>query len=144
MRGWGDKTGFNKLRNVARTAYQAEDDIYKIQNYYSERSKYTDALGKSFKENPEQFVKEFGDEIARVNPTLTKQEAIADVLSEGGFERFIKKKSADTVKNNIPNYDYIGSFGQTLRRLPVGNFVSFPLEIIRTGINTTRQGLRSF
>ena len=142
MRGWGDKTGFNKLRNVARTAYQAEDDIYKIQNYYSERSKYTDALGKSFKENPEQFVKEFGDEIARVNPTLTKQEAIADVLSEGGFERFIKKKSADTVKNNIPNYDYIGSFGQTLRRLPIGNFVSFPLEIIRTGINTTRQGLR--
>jgi len=142
MRGWGDKTGFNKLRNVARTAYQAEDDIYKIQNYYSERSKYTDALGKSFKENPEQFVKEFGDEIARVNPTLTKQEAIADVLSEGGFERFIKKKSADTVKNNIPNYDYIGSFGQTLRRLPIGNFVSFPLEIIRTGINTTRQGLK--
>jgi len=142
MRGWGDKTGFNKLRNVARTAYQAEDDIYKIQNYYSERSKYTDALGKSFKENPEQFVKEFGDEIARVNPSLTKDEALADLLSEGGFERFIKKKSADTVKNNIPNYDYIGSFGQTLRRLPLGNFVSFPLEIIRTGINTTRQGLR--
>ena len=142
MRGWGDKTGFNKLRNVARTAYQAEDDIYKIQNYYSERSKYTDALGKTFRDNPEQFVKEMGDEIARVNPTLTKDEAIADLLSEGGFERFIKLKAADTVKNNIPNYDYIGSFGQALRRLPIGNFVSFPLEIIRTGINTTRQGLK--
>ena len=145
MRGWGDKTGFNKLRNVARTAYQAEDDIYKIQNYYSERSKYTDALGKSFKDNPKQFIDDFGaDEIARVNPSLTKNEAIADLLSEGGFERFIKLKAADTVKNNIPNYDYIGSFGQTLRRLPIGNFVSFPLEIIRTGINTTRQGLKEF
>ena len=143
MRGWGDKTGFNKLRNVARTAYQAEDDIYKIQNYYSERSKYTDALGKSFRDNPKQFIDDFGaDEIARINPSLTKKEAIADLLSEGGFERFIKLKAADTVKNNIPNYDYIGSFGQALRRMPVGNFVSFPLEIIRTGINTTRQGLK--
>jgi DNA-binding transcriptional MerR regulator len=142
MRGWGDKTGFNKLRNVARTAYQAEDDIYKIQNYYSERSKYTDALGKTFRDNPKKFIDEMGDEIARVNPTLTKEEALADLLKPNGFERFIKLKAADTVKNNIPNYDYIGSFGQTLRRLPIGNFVSFPLEIIRTGINTTRQGLK--
>jgi hypothetical protein len=151
LRGWGDKTGFNKLRGVARTAYQAEDDLYKIQNFYSEKRKFTNTYKKEFEKNPAAFAEKYADEIARVNPTLTRQEALADIMpkpydmadvGESGIDRFVKLKAADTVKNNIPNYDYIGAFGQALRRLPLGNFVSFPLEIIRTSVNTTRQGLR--
>ena len=142
LRGWGDKTGFNKLRGVARTAYQAEDDLYKIQNFYSEQRKFTNVYQKMYNSNQAKFIDDYADEIARVNPTLTREEALATMRTREGFDRFIKLKAADTVKNNIPNYDYIGAFGQTLRRLPVGNFVSFPLEIIRTGINTTRQGLK--
>jgi len=142
LRGWGDKTGFNKLRGVARTAYQAEDDLYKIQNFYSEKRKFTNVYQKMYNSNPVKFVDDYADEIARVNPTLTREEALATMRTKEGFDRFIKLKAADTVKNNIPNYDYIGAFGQALRRLPLGNFVSFPLEIIRTGVNTTRQGLR--
>ena len=142
LRGWGDKTGFNKLRGVARTAYQAEDDLYKIQNFYSEQRKFTNVYQKMYNQNQAKFIDDYADEIARVNPTLTREEALATMRTKEGFDRFIKLKAADTVKNNIPNYDYIGAFGQTLRRLPVGNFVSFPLEIIRTGINTTRQGLK--
>jgi hypothetical protein len=142
LRGWGDKTGFNKLRGVARTAYQAEDDLYKIQNFYSEQRKFTNVYQKMYNQNQAKFIDDYADEIARVNPTLTREEALATMRTEKGFDRFIKLKAADTVKNNIPNYDYIGAFGQALRRLPLGNFVSFPLEIIRTGVNTTRQGLR--
>jgi len=142
LRGWGDKSGFNKLRGVARTAYQAEDDLYKIQNFYSEQRKFTNVYQKMYNSNQAKFVDDYADEIARVNPSLTREEALATMRTKEGFDRFIKLKAADTVKNNIPNYDYIGAFGQTLRRLPVGNFVSFPLEIIRTGINTTRQGLK--
>ncbi len=148
LRGWGDKTGFNKARGVARTAYQAEDDLYKIQNFYSEQRKFKNTYKKEFNQNPTEFIKKYEKEIARVNPALTKEEAFTDILRpatkdvESGIDKFIKLKAADTVKNNIPNYDYIGSFGQTLRRMPVGNFVSFPLEIIRTGFNTTRQGLK--
>ena len=55
---------------------------------------------------------------------------------------FVKEKAADIVKNNIPNYDYVGDFIQQLRRLPLGNFISFPVETIRTGINTLRQGVK--
>ena len=142
LRGWGDKTGFNKVRGVARTAYQAEDDLYKIQNFYSEQRKFTNVYQKMYNSNQAKFIDDFADEIARVNPSLTREEALATMRTKEGFDRFIKLKAADTVKNNIPNYDYIGSFGQMLRRLPVGNFVSFPLEIIRTGFNTTRQGLK--
>ena len=142
LRGWGDKTGFNKLRGVARTTYQAEDDLYKIQNFYSEQRKFTNVYQKMYNQNQAKFIDDYADEIARVNPTLTKDEALATMRTKEGFDRFIELKAADTVKNNIPNYDYIGAFGQALRRLPLGNFVSFPLEIIRTGVNTTRQGLR--
>jgi len=142
LRGWGDKTGFNKARGVARTAYQAEDDLYKIQNFYSEQRKFNNVYQKMYNSNPTKFVDDYADEIARVNPTLTREEALATMRTKEGFDKFIKLKAADTVKNNIPNYDYIGAFGQALRRMPVGNFVSFPLEIIRTGFNTTRQGLK--
>jgi hypothetical protein len=95
-----------------------------------------------YRANQAKFLDDYADEIARVNPTLTRDEALASMRTQEGFDRFIDLKAADTVKNNIPNYDYIGSFGQTLRRLPIGNFVSFPLEIVRTSFNTLKQGLR--
>ena len=44
--------------------------------------------------------------------------------------------------NNIPNYDYVSDFVKGLRKLPIGNFVSFPAEIARTGTNIVRRALR--
>ncbi len=46
------------------------------------------------------------------------------------------------VKNNVPNYAYVSEFVQGLRKYPVGNFVSFPAEIARTGTNIVRRALR--
>ena len=46
------------------------------------------------------------------------------------------------MKNNIPNYDFVPDFIKSLRRLPIGNFVSFPAEIARTGTNIVRRALR--
>jgi hypothetical protein len=57
-------------------------------------------------------------------------------------EQFFKREAADIVKNNIPNYDYVSDFVKSLRKLPIGNFVSFPAEIVRTGTNIVRRGLR--
>jgi len=53
----------------------------------------------------------------------------------------LDEEAASIVRNNIPNYDYVGSFIKGLRRFPVGNFVSFPAEIIRTSTNVIRRGL---
>ena len=57
-------------------------------------------------------------------------------------ERQLKEEAADIVRNNIPNYDYVSDFVKSLRKLPIGNFVSFPAEIVRTGTNIVRRGLR--
>jgi len=85
-----------------------------------------------YKNDVNGFVTKYGDEAAKYGVSRE------DLFTQRGYDRFVKEKSADIVKNNIPNYDYVGDFIQQLRRLPLGNFISFPVETIRTGINTLR------
>ncbi len=42
----------------------------------------------------------------------------------------IKQEAANIVKNTVPNYAYVGSAVKTARILPIGNFMSFPSEIL--------------
>ena len=53
----------------------------------------------------------------------------------------LEEEAASIVRNNIPNYDYVGEFIKGLRRFPFGNFVSFPAEILRTSTNIVKRGL---
>ena len=55
---------------------------------------------------------------------------------------YLKKAAADMVKNNVPNYAFVSDFIKGLRQLPVGNFVAFPAEIIRTSSNIVETALK--
>ena len=112
----------SKLKQVSQDLYTAEDDFWKIYSWAIEKGRIEKAFekagivrGKSFKRN--------GVEI-RLD------------------ENFLEKEAADIVRNNIPNYDYVSDFVKGLRKLPIGNFVSFPAEIARTGTNIVRRALR--
>lgn len=54
----------------------------------------------------------------------------------------LDEEAASIVRNNVPNYDYVGEFIKSLRKFPVGNFVSFPAEIMRTGTNIVQRALK--
>ena len=137
LKRFNERTGLKRLREGARSLYSAEDDFYKIQNWFAEQSKYKRVWDNLRQNNPEEFVAKYGD-LAR------DKYGITNLLDEKNYNQFVKEYAANTVRNNIPNYDYVGSFIQGLRKAPFGNFVSFPAEILRTGINTINQGAKEF
>jgi hypothetical protein len=112
----------SKLKSVSQDLYTAEDDFWKIYSWAIEKKRLEDSFLKSGIKRSDYFTRN-GKEIQ-----LTDQ--------------FLKEEAADIIKNNIPNYDYVSDFVQGLRKLPIGNFVSFPAEIARTGTNIVRRALR--
>jgi hypothetical protein len=58
-----------------------------------------------------------------------------------GKDDFFEEQAADIIRNNIPNYAYVSEFVKGLRKLPLGNFVSFPAEIMRTSTNIVSRAL---
>ena len=58
------------------------------------------------------------------------------------IDDLIKDRAAQIVRDTVPNYNKAASGAVSLgRKLPVGNFISFPAEMMRTGFNIVRQGL---
>jgi len=113
---------FKKGFKTSQDLYTAEDDFWKIASWATESKRLEDAFaakgltrGSSFKDASGKIIK----------------------LDTDYFE----KQAADIVKNNIPNYSYVSDFVKGLRKMPVGNFVSFPAEIMRTSTNIVKRAL---
>ncbi len=98
-----------RITSRARDYYQGGDDIWKIYNYQFERNKIISALGDEFNANA--YARDMG---------------FAD----------LDEYAADIVKNVVPNYERVPEAIRLLRRVPFGNFIAFPAEIIRTSANT--------
>jgi len=103
----------SKLKEFFQGKYVAEDDTFKITNYVVE--------------------------LDRLKKSAVKQGL--DVADENVLKG-LKQEAANIVKNTVPNYDFVGSAVRTARLLPIGNFMSFPSEMIRTSTNIVQQGLK--
>ena len=57
-------------------------------------------------------------------------------------ERQLKEEAADIVRNTVPNYAYVSDTVRALRRLPLGTFMSFPSEILRTTTNMAQRAIK--
>jgi len=112
----------SRLKSAAQDLYTAEDDFWKIYSWAMEKSRI-EASFRNVGVVRGQFFKRGGKEFK-----LT--------------EEFLENEAADIVRNNIPNYDYVSDFIKGIRKMPIGNFVSFPAEIARTGVNIVRRALR--
>ena len=112
-------------KKFAQDAYTAEDDFWKIFTWLGEKTR----IDKAFRDMAD-------------NNQLAKGEDIIQVMDDGTLKKlgklndeWIENRAADLVKNNVPNYAYVSDFVKGLRQYPVGNFVSFPAEIMRTSTN---------
>jgi hypothetical protein len=112
-----------KLKAVGQDMYTAEDDFWKIYSWAVEKSRMEKAMAANGLVRGQWFKDAAGESVH---------------LTDDWF----KKEAADIVKNNIPNYDMVSDFVKGTRKLPLGNFVSFPAEIARTGTNIVERALR--
>jgi hypothetical protein len=115
--------GLKKLQKGAQDAYTAEDDFWKIFTYLGEKGRLDTAYRNSGLRLGQEFV----------DPNGVKQ-----IFND----EYLKKEAANLVKNNVPNYAFVSDAIKGLRKLPVGNFVAFPAEIIRTGTNIVDTALK--
>ena len=116
MRAFGKfGKGMKKLYQTAQDLYVAEDDFFKVYNFLSEFDTYKNIYTKAFQNG----------KIAKIPSDLE-----------------IAKEAANIVRNTVPNYSYVGDFVKSMRRTPLGNFMSFPAEIIRTSGNIMHLGLK--
>ena len=58
------------------------------------------------------------------------------------YDNFLDEYAGSRARHQIPNYSYVAKAGKTMRLSPFGNFVAFPLEIMRTGNNIYEQAIK--
>ena len=116
-------------------AYQASDNVWKIYNYKFERSKLVNALREMDFDSKLKHLEKRIPEGNRLSRDVPKAEM------DSYINKLINEESADIVRNTVPNYNLAPQAIQFLRRSPVGNFIAFPYEILRTGGNTIQRGI---
>ena len=120
--------------NFATKVYQGSDDVWKIYNFEMELGK----LNKVLEKNPNAVIPvtdyrnviDFGPSVRAAD------------LDEAQLKVFLKREAASITKDLIPNYVRVPEFIKTLRKLPVGNFIAFPAEIIRTSGNVMGRAIK--
>jgi hypothetical protein len=100
---------------VAESTYVAGDDFYKIYNFLAEFDTYKNAYTKAAK---------------------------SGLIKSVPSDLQISKEAAKIVRDTYPNYAYVGEFVQALRRTPLGDFMAWPISVIRSGANTIELALK--
>ena len=113
---------FSKIKKGAEDFYTAEDDFCKIFTFLGEKSKIKNAYRNSG---------------LRLGQEFTDMNGVKRLFND----RTLNELAADLVRNNVPNYSYVSDFVKGLRKFPLGNFVAFPAEIMRTGTNIVSTAL---
>ena len=121
-----------KFYGKTQDAYVAEDDFWKIINWNLERNRYSklaDNLNVT-KDNYKQVLAEESTKGKYFRKLVQRDEYAAE-----SFDNFLDEIAGNITRNRVPNYGYVGRTAKALRQSPFGNFIAFPLEILRTGNN---------
>jgi len=122
------KWASNKLKKFGarvQDAYIAEDDFFKIVSFEQELDNLTKAAKQSNFKIGNRSVS-FNDYV-EFNPKYLED---------------LEREAARIVRDTIPTYSLVPTGIKQLRKLPIGNFFSFPAEMVRTSINIAKQGIK--
>ena len=131
-------SGLRKTFDKLQEAYIAEDDFWKITTFELERNRHSSILTQ-LGINKANYKSMLGENSPKGN--YFRKKIARKEIAEESYEGFLDELSANIVRNQVPNYEYIGRTGKALRQSPFGNFIAFPLEIMRTGNNIVTQSI---
>ena len=100
-------------------------------------------LGKISQKFQDFYVAE--DDFWKITNYAVEMDRLGKAYAKAGVKKTakeLKEEAADIVRNTVPNYAYVSDTVRALRVLPVGNFMSFPSEIMRTGTNIVGRALK--
>ena len=118
------KETLKKYGKNIQDLYIAEDDYFKIINFEQELDTLLKAAKKSkFK---------IGDETLSFNEYIKRTP---------DYMQTLEREAANIVRNTLPTYSLVPTGVKQLRKLPFGNYFSFPAEMVRTSYNIVNQGL---
>jgi len=127
---------FDRLIKVTPTdkvarVYAGGDNLWKLYGFEFERSTLSQGLKNI--DDIKSYFREMGEEFVERNPITGQIKTFDDALDE---------TAAYSIRNTYPTYSKVPPVIQNLRKLPLGTFVSFPAEILRTGANIVNFGLK--
>jgi len=126
------KIGNTELSQYVQRTYAGGDNVWKMYGhefYMSELSQFT--------KNIADVKKYFKDIIGRDFIELSPKTGINKTVAEG-----IEEMAAHLVRDTYPTYSRVPPVVQALRKLPLGNFISFPAEMLRTSATTLSTSLK--
>jgi hypothetical protein len=152
------KKGLLNVYTKLQDSYVAEDDFWKIINWNLERNRHSTIVSKLGinQNNIKGILDNDKDAIASIGKSFEENKKIADYFrklaprrdyintaqnSKEFYDNFLDEVAGNLTRNQIPNYAYIGRTAKALRLTPFGNFIAFPLEIIRTGHNIFQRSI---
>ncbi len=127
---------FDKLMKMAPTdkvarLYAGGDNLWKQYGWEYGKSQLNMALKNL--DDVKQWFRYMGKEFDSISPVTGVKKTYDDAIDEA---------SAFLLRNTYPTYSKVPPVIQELRKLPLGNFISFPAEILRTGANIISLGLK--
>ena len=137
--------GLSRVKKFSEDAYTAEDDFWKVFSFIGENNRLQNAfrnkgLREGMKFHDIEGAKKV-KELIKSGISRADAEEMVPTVRWNGKDDFFEEQAADIVRNNIPNYAYVSEFVKGLRKYPIGNFVSFPAEIMRTSTNIVSRAL---
>ena len=131
-------SGVRKTFGKLQESYIAEDDFWKITTFELERNRHSSILN-TLGINKQNYKSVLNENSPRGN--YFRKKVVRQEIVDESFDGFLDELSANIVRNQVPNYEYIGRTAKALRQSPFGNFIAFPLEIMRTGNNIITQSI---
>jgi len=145
----GSKSNYQKLRfmtSLPAKLYQAMDSIFKIAAFKVEYQRYRESLPTQGQAAEAAAKLEDGFKKQSQDGTLNEQQVaqVDKVRNDFYTDEHLKQMSAEIVRDTHPTYSLIAPTWQTLKRMPLGNFISFQTEVVRNAVMRNRHLAREW